>query len=186
MNKNTKILLILIIIILIPIVYFTATTMSNQMEQDNFYETIKNVSNNENNSDKSISQLIQTNNNNDNDTINVYTKTSKTLNESIKTLTDLEESLHNETLKEYVNLEITRMEDEEKYWEAYIEYIQTRSNTKEVNDKGIIITHSKQNAADFLNKHPDIKTRFEKMGIDEDFMIVENAEVDKKIGNSKK
>ena len=186
MKKNNKILLILIIIILIPVVYFTATTISNQMEQDNFYETIKNVSNNENNSDKLISQLIQTNNNNDNDTINVYTKTSKTLNESIKTLTDLEESLHNETLKEYVNLEITRMEVEEKYWEACIECIQTKSNTKELNDKGIIINHSKENVADFLNKHPDIKNRFEKLGIDEDFRIVESAEVDKKIANSKK
>ncbi|PAV06739.1 hypothetical protein [Methanosphaera cuniculi] len=61
MNKKFKILIIILILILIPVIYFTATTLSNQMEQNNFYETIKNVSNAENNSDKGAAEFIQNN-----------------------------------------------------------------------------------------------------------------------------
>ena len=77
MNKKFKILIIILILILIPVVYFTATTISNQMEQDNFYETIKNVSNNENNSDRTIAEYIQNNSNNYTFLMHDYNQTIK-------------------------------------------------------------------------------------------------------------
>lgn len=204
MKKNTKILLILIIIILIPIVYFTATTMLNQMEQDRFYETIKNVSNAENNSDKGLAEFIQNNSNNYTFLMHNYNQTIKTMNDSIDTLKDLNKSLHNETLKEYVNLEITRMEDEKTHWKTMYEecevlknyyhgkapysesYQKVKQLNVEINKTGTIVDHDKEKAEEFLEDHPDIKNRFEKLGIDEDFMIFESADIDYKIGNSKK
>ena len=204
MNKKFKILIIILILILIPVVYFTATTVSNQMEQDNFYETIKNVSNAENKSDKLIAEYIQNNSNNYTFSMDNYNQTIKTMDDSINTLKDLNKSLHNETLKEYVNLEITRIEDEKTQWKIIPEEIEVLENyyhgkssfsesyqkIKELNDEinktGTIVVHDKEKAEEFLEDHPDIKTRFEKLGIDEDFRIVENAEVDKKIAKSKK
>lgn len=174
------------------------------MEQDNFYETIKNVSNAENNSDKNGAEFIQNNSNNYTFLMHDYNQTIKTMNDSVDTLKDLNKSLHNETLKEYVNLEITRMEDEKTHWKASYEewevlenyyhgkasYSESYQKVKQLNDEmnktGTIVDHDKQKAEEFLEDHPDIKDRFEKLGIDEDFMIFETAEVDYKIGNSKK
>lgn len=128
MNKKFKILIIILILILIPVVYFTATTVSNQMEQDNFYETIKNVSNAENKSDKLIAEYIQNNSNNYTFLMDNYNQTIKTMDDSINTLKDLNKSLHNETLKEYVNLEITRIEDEKTQWKIIPEEIEVLEN----------------------------------------------------------
>ena len=204
MNKKFKILIIILILILIPVVYFTATTISNQMEQDNFYETIKNVSNNENKSDRLIAEYIQNNENN-------HSKHMKLMNDSIvdgnKSLNDLKElnnSLHNETLKEYVEIEISRLENEEKLWKnSYkgdqyaIEYYDgkmslsealeiSKNNNYEINKSYILVSNDKEKAEEFLEKHPDIKNRFEELGIDEDFMIFEEAEIDNKIAKSKR
>ena len=126
------------------------------------------------------------------------------MDDSIDTLKDLNKSLHNETLKEYVNLEITRMEDEKIHWKTMYEKVEVLENyyhgkssysesyqkIKELNDEtnktGTIVDHDKEKAEEFLEDHPDIKTRFEKLGIDEDFMIFESAEIDYKIGKSKR
>ena len=128
----------------------------------------------------------------------------KTMNNSINTLKDLNKSLHNETSKEYVNLEITRMEDEKTHWKTLYKeyevlenyyhgkapYSESYQKIKELNDEvnktGTIVDHDKEKAEEFLEDHPDIKNRFEKLGIDEDFMIFESAEIDHKIGDSKK
>ena len=126
------------------------------------------------------------------------------MDDSIDTLKDLNKSLHNETLKEYVNLEITRMEDEKIHWKTMYEKVEVLENyyhgkssysesyqkIKELNNETdkteTIVVHDKEKAEEFLEDHPDIKNRFEKLGIDEDFMIFEEAEIDEKIAKSKR
>lgn len=203
MNKKFKILIIILILILIPVVYFTATTMSNQMEQDRFYETIKNVSNNENKSDI-VSSEYQKNGSYtlseimDNDfALKVTESNSRTLNESIVKLKDLNKSLQNETLKEYVELEIQRMEDEvesDNYYysgssdtfkalkgeiSVHSVYDKVMSDYNKSKEYGNKVDTDKQKVQDFLEKHPDIKNKFEELKIDEDFMILEHGEINK-------
>ncbi|WP_304124523.1 hypothetical protein [Methanosphaera cuniculi] len=187
MNKKFKILIIILILILIPVVYFTATTISNQMEQDNFYNTIKEVSDNENKSDI-VSSEYQKNSSytlseimDNNFALKVTESNSRTLNESIAKLKDLNKSLQNETLKEYVELEIQRMEDEvesDNYYysgasdtfkalkgeiSVHSVYDKVMSDYNKSKEYGNKVDTDKQKVQDFLEKHPDIKNKFEEL-----------------------
>lgn len=202
--KKRSILTIILILILIPVVYFTTTTIMNNMEQENFYNTIKNVSNIENKSDKIMAEYIQNNSNDVDVALSMYNESFLRIDEELTQLKDLNQSLHNDTLKEYVNIEITRLEDEEKHWKIQHqgrEGIKNYNSGKisaskfipknkellnEANKTGTIVNNDKEKAEEFLDQHPDIKHKFEKLQIDEDFMIVENSEIDKKIRDSKK
>lgn len=204
--KKRSILTIILVLILIPVVYFTTTTIMNNMEQENFYNTIKEVSDAENKTDIVIAEVIQNNTPTDNLTfyLKYYESNTRTLNESIRKLKDLNKSIHNETLKEYLDIEITRMQDEvesngymfsatnktievlEGNIPVLSSYNEIMSNYNKSNETNIQIDRDKQKAEDFLNKHPDIKHKFEELKIDEDFMILEYAEADKKIASNKK
>lgn len=169
------------------------------MEQDNFYNTIKEVSNNENKTDKVGSEYIQNNSQNYTMGMIIYNDTVKSVKKEISDLKELNKSLYNETLKEYVEIEISRLENEQEHWEKmYQKYdaIQkyykgqvTLSEVKQLNDEtnktGTLVNGDKERAEEFLQDHQDIKEHFKKIGIDEDFMICENSELDYKIAEKK-
>ncbi|MCI5867289.1 MAG: hypothetical protein SOZ23_02710 [Methanosphaera sp.] len=198
MKKNIKILAILLVIIIIPVAYYGITTAMNNMEQENFYNTIKNVSDNENITDKPISQYIEDDKLNTTRLIELEVENSKTLNTSIATLKELNKSLRNETLKEYVNIEIIRMENEVESSDALIKFAQKArdyydgklganemlsylDNHKKQTDKiDTRVDDAKTDAMEFLTAHPDIKEKFDELKIDEDFMILEFGPKSKK------
>lgn len=193
MKKNIKILAILLVIIIIPVAYYGITTAMNNMEQENFYNTIKNVSDNENITDGPISETIMDKNLNITKAIDAEVGNSKTLNSSIATLKELNESLRNDTLKEYVNIEIRRMQEEVKVADKVIKYayeLRDYNNgkisssemlsyynqyEKDIAKLGTRVDDAKTDAMEFLTAHPDMKEKFDELGIDEDFMILEQG-----------
>lgn len=193
MRQKYKILIIVLIVILIPAGFYGLMTLMNNMEQENFYNTIKNVSDNENITDGPISETIMDKNLNITKAIDAEVGNSKTLNSSIATLKELNESLRNDTLKEYVNIEIRRMQEEVKVADKVIKYayeLRDYNNgkisssemlshynqyEKDIAKLGTRVDDAKTDAMEFLTAHPDMKEKFDELGIDEDFMILEQG-----------
>lgn len=194
MKQNYKILIVILLIILIPTLYYTITTTLNHMEEESFYNTIKNVSDLENVTDKPISEIINVGKKNLTEILQAEEANSRTLNQSIDTLQELNKSIRNETMKEYINLEVKRMQDEvlytnkmidfyggsQKYKSGEISYTDMISKQREfisISDEyANRVDDDKHVVEDFLRDHPDMKTRFEELNIDEDFMICERGD----------
>lgn len=187
-RKIKKIIIILVILaIVIPTTYIAYTNYQNYEEQKNFNKTMKNISDIENQSDikanelsseSSVDILIPATAND----INTTTK-------EIDMLQNLSDNTHNQTYKEYINIQIDRLETEKMAYTSYEESLKTfesykngsksysqtvteyneyKNDTKKYNDK---IGDKKDESTTFLDKHNDLKNTLEKLNIDEDFLI---------------
>lgn len=184
-NKRLKILAIVIIaLVAICAAYFAV----NYFEQENFYNSIKNVSDLENASDYD-GEIIRNKTAPTNDEIMEDTRKSiNTTSKEILMLEDLKKTLINDTLKEYVDIEINRLTCENRsyssflklsgYYDEYknggIGYSQMLGYIDDNRDESDIYNNKteeyKVESDLFLQSHSDMKERFDSLGIDEDFM----------------
>ena len=192
MEKNKiVILLILLLIIVIPIIYFGAL----QVEERIFYNTIKEVSDIENKTDAE-GDVIR---NQDNPSLSdIKENTIKTINvtsEEILMLQDLKSNVFSEQYVEFINIQINRLNSENRTYTAmlessniYQEYLDGNMGNSQavslINDKNSeISTYSnktseyKVEADSFLSVHTDMKKKFNELGIDEDFLFAQIEEV---------
>ncbi len=195
MKKKFKIaLIILLIIIIIPIAYYGINSYLDYQDQENFYNTIKNVSDMENKSDIEHSVILNSTHVTEKEIKSNQTKSINDLSKEIKILQELDNNTRNSTYKEYIELEIDRMTSESKVYEQMCniydaderyENGEITSQKRYELQKDYIskeydyinkTTDKKIEVELFLNKHPDMKDKFDELKIDEDFLVCQSEE----------
>lgn len=186
-----KILLIAVILIVCIGAYFLITDYNNKQEIELFYDNIKNISDIENKSDIEYKKYLDLDTKTNDQLINNHTAVMKTIDTETSMLNDLKDKLTNETLKEYVDIQINRLNTEKRYDELLIEdaksankYIngeitlserldKMNSAKSELSSYGNKTTEYKMDADSFLSLHKEIKEKFDELGIDEDFLYAQ-------------
>lgn len=191
MEKKYKIISIIILILLLGIMIFAGINYKNNLENKEFKEILKNASNIENITDKNYKELY-------NDTILNLTEfklvTQSLLDNCSKEtdiLTKFKDKTSNETQKEYLEIEIKRLQTEQRAHEKLVEngkeyerylngeitasrYIE-RSNTlnndseRADNELGMI----KDEAITYIQNHQDLNNTITELNLDEDFYLYE-------------
>ena len=192
MRKNKKlIILILFIIIIIPIAYFGIS----MFEQQIFYDGIKQISDIENRTDAK-GDVLRNQSTPSNKDIKEYTLESiNTTSTEILMLQDLKTKVFNEDYKEFIDIQINRLNSEnrtytnmvelsdiyEQYKNGQMGYSRTLSLINDLNEEGSSYVNKtseyKVEADSFLSVHTDMKDKFNQLGIDEDFMYNQIEEV---------
>lgn len=196
MKLNRKvILLIVVLIIIIPLAYIGISGYLQQLEEQTFYDTIKNVSDIENKSDIENMKIINQSSASREEMTTYINNSINAINQEVELLSDLKNKVSNESYKEYIDIEISRLNSENRTNNIMQDYIDVYNQYKNgeigsshalslINDYNQEIT-SYSNATNqykvesdtFLSKHPDIRNKFNELGIDEDFMYNEIQEV---------
>ena len=187
MEKKLKIAIIIIIAIciIIPVSVVAYNNYQYNKEQADFNNTIKKVSDMENKTDIQAYDTFSKSSVTTAQSIAVHIEDNKTGTEEIAILQNLSNTMTNETLKNYTNLEIERLTSEHKIWVAEIEYCQAIDNyyngngsISQVTKKGNEIdtyanstVNKKIEVEQYLARNPELKNRLTQMGIDEDFII---------------
>ena len=191
MEKKYKIISIIILILLLGIMIFAGINYKNNLENKEFKEILKNASNIENITDKNYKELY-------NDTILNLTEfklvTQSILDNGSKEtdiLTKFKDKTSNETQKEYLEIEIKRLQTEQRAHEKLVEngkeyerylngeitasrYLE-RSNTlnndseRADNELGMI----KDEAITYIQNHQDLNNTITELNLDEDFYLYE-------------
>jgi len=191
MKKHVKvILIILIIIVAIPVAYVGYKDYQYNSQQELFNKTIKEVSDIENKSDTEAYDFIK-DKSYTTDNMMKYYDIHNVTQEEIEKLQELDDKLSNQTLKDYVQLQIKRISAEEtmnkasmdqyqatkKYNDnemSYVNYRKVKGDTDETMSKYRNMTSEyKRDSQTYLSSHPDLRQQLEDLGIDEDFMIEE-------------
>ena len=189
-KKNKIIIIILVILSLIGIL-----VASHYIEEQIFYDTIKKVSDLENKSDTENMALAEKAYPSTEEIKESCVNTINTSSEEIAILQDLKGKVFNESYREYIDIEINRltcenktntiMLDESNVYEDYqngkIGSSRTLSlindNKEEMDSYVEKVKEYKVESDTFLSRHTDMKERFDKLGIDEDFMFNQIQEV---------
>lgn len=190
-TRNKIIILILLLIIAIPILYFGAL----KLEEDVFYNAIKEISDLENKTDAE-GDVIRNQYNPSLSDIRDYTiKSINVTSEEILMLQDLKSKVVSEQYNEFIDIQINRLNSENRTYTAMLEssdiyqqYLDGKmSNSRAVSlidDKNREISsyanktsEYKVEADSFLSIHTDMKEKFNELGIDEDFLFDQIEEV---------
>lgn len=195
MEKNKKIIIsVLIIIFAIALVYFGIGYMQ-KLEQQTFYDTIKNVSDLENETDIENDKIHKQTSASTEDVKKKEIDSINTTSEEILILQDLKNKVSNESYLEYIDIQLDRLNSENQSYRIMLEstevYEQYQSG-KMTNSQALSLIHdktdemntyidkvkeSKVQSDTFLNKHTDMKDKFNQIGIDEDFLFNQIEEV---------
>ena len=195
MEKNKKIIIsVLIIIFAIALVYFGMGYMQ-KLEQQTFYDTIKNVSDLENETDIENDKIHKQTSASTEDVKKKEIDSINTTSEEIMILQDLKNKVSNESYLEYIDIQLDRLNSENQTYRIMLEstevYEQYQSG-KMTNSQALSLIHDKTDEMDtyidkvkeakvqsdtFLNKHTDMKDKFNQIGIDEDFLFNQIEEV---------
>ena len=186
--KNKMIFLVIFMFLLIPAV------SGITMEEQTFYDSIKEISDIENKTDFLEEQLIGTENTTPEEIKNFCEDKIEVISTEIYLLENLKTKLTDEDYMEYVNIEINRLENENKsytaileYADIYNQYLHGKLNTTtaesiledkawDVNYYSHLTDEYKYKAETFLNGYTYMKVKFNELGIDNDFMYSQNYE----------
>lgn len=189
--KNKYVIIIVLCLIIIPLSYFGITGYLSDRESQTFYDSIKNISDMENQSDIKYHEYTKQNTHSNDEIIKTHNDAINNLSNEVLLLQELKQKLTNETYKEYVDLQINRLDCECKYDSLIIEGIKIDDqykngeislskrnqliNTKEseLSSYGNKTTEYKIESDTFLSRHTDIKNKFNQLNIDEDFLIAQ-------------
>ncbi len=168
MKKSFKILIVLIIIILaiVPVGYSYYVDYQNQQDRLLFNQTIKNVSNIENQSDTEFDP-VRKNPSSMSELKSELQKTNTDIDQEIGILQNLNNKTNNQTHKEYIALEIKRLNGEHDVYSTIIN--EGLSSSNEVKTKAATVRQTKDDVVTFLAQHFSLKQDLENMNIDEDF-----------------
>ena len=192
MRKRSKlIILILLIITIIPIAYFGIS----MYEQHIFYDGIKQISDIENRTDAAGDVLRNQSTPSNTDIKQNLLESINTTSTEILMLQDLKTKVFNEDYKEFIDIQINRLNSENRTYTIMVENSDIYEQYKNgqigsskalslINDKGEESTsyanktsEYKVEADSFLSVHTDMKDKFNQLGIDEDFMYNQIEEV---------
>ena len=195
MEKKKKIIItILIILFAIALVYFSMEYM-HELEQQTFYDTIKNVSDLENKTDIESDKINKQTSASTSDVKKKDIDSINTTSQEILILQDLKNKVSNESYKEYIDIQLDRLNSENRTYTIMLEntevYEQYQSGHM-TNSRALSLINDKNDEMDtyidkvkeakvqsdtFLNKHTDMKDKFNQIGIDEDFLFNQIEEV---------
>lgn len=194
-KKNKLIILILAIIIVIPLAYFGISGYLHDLEEQTFYDGIKEISDIENKTD-AAGDIIRNQTSPSNEDVKEYEIESiNTTSTEILMLQDLKTKVSNESYIEFIDIQINRLNSENRTYTAMLEgltiYEQYQNGqigaskaislmgdkTKEVNSYSDKTGEYKVEADSFLSVHTDMKEKFDELGIDEDFLYDQIEEV---------
>lgn len=190
-TRNKIIILILLLIIVVPIVYFSAL----KVEEDVFYNAIKEISDLENKTDAE-GDVIRNHYNPSLSDIRDYTiKSINVTSEEILMLQDLKSKVVSEQYNEFIDIQINRLNSENRTYTAMLEssdIYQQYLDGKMTNSRAVSLIDDKNReissyanktseykveADSFLSIHTDMKEKFNEVGIDEDFLFDQIEEV---------
>ena len=188
MNKKTKTIAGIIIIILLVCSAFVAYNYySNLKDREEFNSTIKNASNLENVTDQNYYDLYAKGSEKTENLIVFFESKIDNNTQIINNLTEFKNKTSNETYKEYLTIEINRLQAETDYHKQDLKYAQSykqykdgdisasqmRSISSDVLDEQELYVGQgedyKQEAVDFLKEHPELNETLIGLDIDEDF-----------------
>ncbi|MBE6486918.1 MAG: hypothetical protein E7Z85_08780 [Methanosphaera stadtmanae] len=192
MEKNKKwLLIILLIIIIIPLTYFGISFLQEQT----FYNGIKEISDIENITDADGDKLRNQTTPSNNDIIEYHIKSINTTSTEILMLQDLKSKVLNDEYTEFIDIQINRLNSENRTYTAMLDnsniYEQFKNgqigsskalslindNNKEISTYSNKTSEYKAEADSFLSVHTDMKNKFNELGIDEDFLYDQIEEV---------
>ena len=195
MKRNKKIIIIIILILLLAVSSFLVMEYLQQQEQKHFYDTIKNVSDKENMTDQLNENISKQSSVSNNAMINYEEKSINTTSEEILMLQDLKEQVSNSSYKEFIDIQINRLNCENRTYTIMLElsqYYEDYKNGKigaskmssliedkrgEMEEYSNKTSQYKIEADTFLSTHQDMKKKFDELGIDEDFLYNQIEEV---------
>ncbi len=188
MNDKTKITFLLIIFFLIIVLGFiNIGLISSNNSQSEFNRTVSQASSIENISDMEFAKYYNKSITTSDESISVFKNKTKYIDEEILILQSFDDKSGNDTLKDYVNLEIKRLTSEK---EAFDYLIRDMENYNRYKNKSITEEHalgvSNQNTMElerisnntfsikneceyYLNTHPDIREVLINLNVDDDF-----------------
>ena len=195
MEKKKKIIItILIIIFAIALIYFGMEYM-HELEQQTFYDTIKNVSDLENKTDIESDKINKQTSASTEDVKKKEIESINTTSQEILILQDLKNKVSNESYLEYIDIQLDRLNSENRTYTIMLEntevYEQYQSGQM-TNSRALSLIKDKNDEMDtyidkvkeakvqsdtFLSKHTNMKDKFNQMGIDEDFLLNQIEEV---------
>jgi len=195
MEKKKKIIItILIIIFAIALIYFGMEYM-HELEQQTFYDTIKNVSDLENKTDIESDKINKQTSASTEDVKKKEIESINTTSQEILILQDLKNKVSNESYLEYIDIQLDRLNSENRTYTIMLEntevYEQYQSGQM-TNSRALSLIKDKNDEMDtyidkvkeakvqsdtFLSKHTDMKDKFNQMSIDEDFLLNQIEEV---------
>ena len=192
MNRRKKlIILVLLMVFLAPIIYFGISIV----EEQTFYNGIKEISDIENKSD-AAGDVIRNQTTPSNKDIKQYELDSiNTTSTEILMLQDLKSKVFKKEYKEFIDIQINRltcenrtytiMVDQSNIYEQYqngeigasraLSLIEDKN--EEISTYANKTSSYKADADTFLSVHKDMKQRFNELGIDEDFLYDQIEEV---------
>lgn len=192
MNRRKKlIILVLLMVFLAPIIYFGISIL----EEQTFYNGIKEISDLENKSD-AAGDVIRNQTTPSNKDIKQYELDSiNTTSTEILMLQDLKSKVFKNEYKEFIDIQINRltcenrtytiMVDQSNIYEQYqngeigasraLSLIEDKN--EEISTYANKTSSYKADADTFLSVHKDMKQRFNELGIDEDFLYDQIEEV---------
>lgn len=192
MNRRKKlIIIVLLMVFLAPIIYFGISII----EEQTFYNGIKEISDIENKSD-AAGDVIRNQTTPSNKDIKQYELDSiNTTSTEILMLQDLKSKVFKKEYKEFIDIQINRltcenrtytiMVDQSNIYEQYqngeigasraLSLIEDKN--EEISTYANKTSSYKADADTFLSVHKDMKQRFNELGIDEDFLYDQIEEV---------
>ena len=192
MNRRKKlIIIVLLMVFLAPIIYFGISII----EEQTFYNGIKEISDIENKSD-AAGDVIRNQTTPSNKDIKQYELDSiNTTSTEILMLQDLKSKVFKNEYKEFIDIQINRltcenrtytiMVDQSNIYEQYqngeigasrvLSLIEDKN--EEISTYANKTSSYKADADTFLSVHKDMKQRFNELGIDEDFLYDQIEEV---------
>ena len=185
----------MVILIAIPSAYFGITGYLHELEEQTFYDGIKEISDIENRTD-AVGDILRNQTTPSTSDIKEYEiEEINTISTEILKLQELKNKLSNESYVEYIDIQINRLNSENRSCTAMLDncnlYEQynngqigaSRTSSLIEDNNKIIKTYAnktseyKVDADSFLSIHTDMKNRFNQLGIDEDFLYNQIEEV---------
>lgn len=194
-KKNKVIILILAVIIVIPVAYFGISGYLHDLEEQTFYDGIKEISDIENKTDAAGDVIRNQTSPSNKDLIDYDVESINTTSTEILMLQDLKSKVSNESYIEFIDIQLNRLNSENRTYTSMLEgstfYEQYRNGqlgasraislmndkTKEVDSYSDKTSEYKIEADSFLSVHTDMKEKFNELGIDEDFLYDQIEEV---------
>jgi len=193
MDKKYKIISLIIIILVIIIGAYAFTYYKNDMDNREFKEIVKNASDLENVTDKNYAAVYSGRSISIDDYLIFAKSDSENISKEIDMLREFKNKTYNQTQKEYLEIEINRLEKEKlihesdvdsgnqckRYYDGEItssKYIELKKINDDYTDSlSSDISRIKGEAITYVGSHPDLKSVLEEINVDEDFYLNEHG-----------
>lgn len=187
MDTKYKIISIILVIILLSLGVIIGINYKNEIDNNEFKEILTNASDIENITDKHYTEMFSGRSVSINEFKTFAQSNVENTSNEISILREFRDKTSNQTQKEYLDIEINRLEQELRAYEKdidsanqYERYLngeitaskytdlatQINDDVDRIDDETSII---KDDAITYLDNHPDLKQTINELNIDEDF-----------------